>query len=409
MASNTVNQGPNDSEPDRNAVSDYSSGRTSDSEVSPKSLPSVPRVWLHDFVGSPVLLQLVRYQLNRCLDTRKPCPHYVFSGSRGVGKKTLAQMIARELGTEFQMGDCRKLRTLKDFLHLLTNAGYGSVLLLSNVEALNSSSARFLEPAITDFSVDITLDEGDSTRTINMKLQPFTFVGTTERVKKVPAFLRTAATILEFGPVPPSEMANHICRHIKRFPHSMALTIVEECNPSPGEAVQIAQRLIDYGYAVANGRLSRTIIRQAMSDLGILKRSITMDSDCQTSRSVWRNLRGVAFEAYLAESLSKLGFGVRSTPTTGDHGVDLVATRGNFRLAIQAKGYAGSVGNDAVQQVYTGMKYYDCNACAVITNSSFTPQAYEIARKVNCSLVAENELSSFLRGEFDLQYTGAKQ
>ncbi len=117
----------------------------------------------------------------------------------------------------------------------------------------------------------------------------------------------------------------------------------------------------------------------------------------------WRELRGVEFEQFLGSSLRALSFTVKGTNVTGDQGVDLLAVKGGIRLAIQAKGYAGAVGNDAVQQAFAGKKYYDFNCCAVITNSRFTPQARELARKLNCILVDGADLQQFLDGEITIE------
>jgi hypothetical protein len=117
----------------------------------------------------------------------------------------------------------------------------------------------------------------------------------------------------------------------------------------------------------------------------------------------WREMRGVEFEQFLGSSLRALNFTVKGTNTTGDQGVDLIAVKSGIRLAIQAKGYAGAVGNDSVQQAFAGMKYYDCTCCAVITNSRFTPQARELARKLQCILVGGPELLQFLDGEITIE------
>jgi Holliday junction resolvasome RuvABC ATP-dependent DNA helicase subunit len=180
------------------------------------------------------------------------------------------------------MADCKKLKAPRDLLAYLTNASFGSILTLSGLESLHSNCCRFLEPAVTDFRVDITLGDGLNARTINMKLQPFTFIGTTEDLDKVPAFLRQAATVLDLGSPPPEMVAAYICRRIRKCPPCLASVIVEECNPAPGEAVELTRRLIEYGLAVADGKLSRDIIRQALIALGI--RSTPMVDSGQTPK-----------------------------------------------------------------------------------------------------------------------------
>jgi hypothetical protein len=113
----------------------------------------------------------------------------------------------------------------------------------------------------------------------------------------------------------------------------------------------------------------------------------------------WRHLRGIQFEQFLVEVFEALGYIVSTTRTTGDQGVDLLATKGNRTIAIQAKGYANSVGNDAVQQAFAGKAYYRCNCCAVVTNSSFTKSAEELATSVDCLLIDGDRLPLLIEGK----------
>jgi hypothetical protein len=113
----------------------------------------------------------------------------------------------------------------------------------------------------------------------------------------------------------------------------------------------------------------------------------------------WRELRGVMFEDFLQEVLVANGYTVERTPKSADRGVDLIALKGNARIAIQAKGYAGNVGNDAIQQAFTGMAIYRCQRCVVITNSEFTRQAREDAAHVGCLLIDGAAIPDLIRGD----------
>ena len=103
---------------------------------------------------------------------------------------------------------------------------------------------------------------------------------------------------------------------------------------------------------------------------------------------------------WLKQVLETHGFEVEMTKASGDQGVDLLARKFGISIAIQVKGYSGSVGNAAVQQAYTGMTIYGCTHCAVITNSEFTSSAYEAAEKTDCILISNAEIESFVKGEF---------
>jgi restriction system protein len=113
----------------------------------------------------------------------------------------------------------------------------------------------------------------------------------------------------------------------------------------------------------------------------------------------WRSMRGKPFEVFLKDVFEYLGYDCRLTAKSGDQGIDLIAKKEGTNIAIQAKAYQNSIGNDSVQQAVAGMRHYGCNQCAVITNSRFTPSAIELARTNNCKLIDETQIESLIVGE----------
>jgi hypothetical protein len=118
--------------------------------------------------------------------------------------------------------------------------------------------------------------------------------------------------------------------------------------------------------------------------------------------SDWRVLRGIPFEDFLQEVFEDLGYHVERTKATGDQGADLILNKNGTRVAVQAKGHAESVGNGAVQEAHAGMAFYKCHRCMVVTNSVFTSSAMDLARRVNCVLVAGNHIPDLIRGNITL-------
>jgi HJR/Mrr/RecB family endonuclease len=116
----------------------------------------------------------------------------------------------------------------------------------------------------------------------------------------------------------------------------------------------------------------------------------------------WRTLRGVPFELFLRDVFLQLGYQVNTTKAVGDQGVDLIAEKAGSKFAIQAKGYAESVGNAAIQEAHTGMSYYGCNHCVVVTNSTFTTAAQQLAQKIGCQLIDGSQMESLILGKVDL-------
>ena len=117
------------------------------------------------------------------------------------------------------------------------------------------------------------------------------------------------------------------------------------------------------------------------------------------AHSDWRSLRGVPFENFIAEIFEELGYTVTKTKTTGDQGVDLIVTGKGRRIAVQTKGYKGSVGNTPVQEVYAGMAHYRCTESVAITNSSFTSGALSLARSVGCTLIEGRNIPRLIEGD----------
>lgn len=90
---------------------------------------------------------------------------------------------------------------------------------------------------------------------------------------------------------------------------------------------------------------------------------------------------GYEYERYVADLLRRQGFrNIQLTAKTGDYGVDLLATHGRHRYAVQCKYYTGAVGGFAVQEAVAGMAYYDCDRALVVTNSYLTQGAHNLAR-----------------------------
>ncbi len=107
-------------------------------------------------------------------------------------------------------------------------------------------------------------------------------------------------------------------------------------------------------------------------------------------------MSGEEFEHHLVKLLQHLGFRAKVTKASGDQGVDIIATKSGKTYAIQAKRYAGAVGNKAVQEVVSGKEYYGADVSWVITNSTFTPSAKSLAGKTNTLLWDGSKLKNII-------------
>ena len=103
-------------------------------------------------------------------------------------------------------------------------------------------------------------------------------------------------------------------------------------------------------------------------------------------------MNGIEFEEFIADMFTKLGYRTEMTKASGDQGVDVIAYKGEKILGIQAKCYSGVVGNHAIMEVVAGKNYYGCNSCMVITNSTFSAAAKELAKANHVELWDRNAL-----------------
>lgn len=107
-------------------------------------------------------------------------------------------------------------------------------------------------------------------------------------------------------------------------------------------------------------------------------------------------MEGVQFERYLYELFIALGYKVQRTSKTGDFGADLILDDGDSKTVVQAKRYKGNVGIQAVQEVFAAKSYYDADYAWVVTNSSYTNAAYELAERSGVSLYCRRKLSDLM-------------
>jgi Holliday junction DNA helicase RuvB len=129
---------------------------------------------------------------------REPLPHILLEGPPGIGKATLASVIANELGTPLQTTSGPGLSKPADLMPYFTNAGEGSVILIDRIEGLTRSAQDFLAAAAHDFHVDVVLGEGIRSRTVSMRLNTFTIIGTTTRSAKLSSEMRNCFKMHEY-------------------------------------------------------------------------------------------------------------------------------------------------------------------------------------------------------------------
>ena len=158
---------------DRAVAADYSEEDLSEGHVRPQLLD--------DFVGQPVLRDNLRVFVEAARGRREAMDHVLFFGPPGLGKTTLAQIVARELGVGFRATSGPVIAKAGDLAAILTNLEPLDVLFIDEIHRLNPAVEEILYPAMEDGKLDLIIGEGPSARSVQIELPPFTLVGATTR------------------------------------------------------------------------------------------------------------------------------------------------------------------------------------------------------------------------------------
>jgi HJR/Mrr/RecB family endonuclease len=151
------------------------------------------------------------------------------------------------------------------------------------------------------------------------------------------------------------------------------------------------QHAEEKGCALTDSDMSTLLHRY----IGEKEYSLTTESVLTESREL-NSLSGSEFERMLKRLFEAMDYQVEMKGGVGDQGGDLIANSEGKRILVQAKRYAGSVGNDAVQEAYTAMKIYDCSSAFVITTGAFTNAAMDAAKSTHVRLIGKEELQQKL-------------
>ena len=234
---------------------------------------------LSDVIGQIAVVERIRILLEAARMRKQPLGHLLLDGPPGLGKTTLASVIPKELGTDFQITAGPSLSAPKDLLPYLTNASEGSVLFIDEIHRLPPAVEEFIYPAMEDFRVDITLGDGLNARTINMKLRPFTVVGATTRSGMLTAPLRDRFVNrehLSFYNL--DELTTIVCRNAGKLrteiSEAAAREIALRSRGTPRKANNWLLWTRDYADARANGKITLDIANKALLMKGVDERGL---------------------------------------------------------------------------------------------------------------------------------------
>src|SRR5919107_307164 len=173
---------------------------------------------LAEFIGQQKVKESLRIYIDAALARGEPLDHTLFFGPPGLGKTTLAELIARELRVNIRTSSGPALEKPGDLVATLTNMRKGDILFIDEIHRLKPIIEEFLYPAMEDYRIDIRLSEGPKAQTITMPVEPFTLIGATTRLGMLtaPIELDGAEEIARRSRGTP-RVANRLLRRIRDF------------------------------------------------------------------------------------------------------------------------------------------------------------------------------------------------
>ena len=216
---------------------------------------------LDECIGQDKLLAKIHIALTAAKQREEPVEHILLHGPPGLGKTTMAHVIANEMGAHLKTSSGPALVRPGDLMGILTNLQKQDVLFIDEIHRLGAVVEEFIYPAMEDFKVDFTVDSGMHAKTINIPLQPFTLIGATTRAGLITAPLRARFGIqhhLEFW----SEQHLQQClvrsaRMLGLESQEEALETISRCSRgTPRVANRLLRRVRDYAQVHGDGKIT---------------------------------------------------------------------------------------------------------------------------------------------------------
>jgi holliday junction DNA helicase RuvB len=229
---------------------------------------------LGEYVGQKKVVEKLSIALEAAKRRGEPAEHALFYGPPGLGKTTLAYIIANAMGSRITTTSGPALERTGDLMGILTNLNEGDILFIDEIHRLPANIEEFLYPAMEDFKVDFVVDKGMFAKTINVPLKRFTLIGATTRAGSLSAPLRNRFGLfyhLEFYDV--DELRQIVLRSARilgaKIEESGASEIARRARGTPRIANRLLRRVRDFAEVKASGELSAEVARDALKLEGV--------------------------------------------------------------------------------------------------------------------------------------------
>ncbi|MBI4519373.1 MAG: Holliday junction branch migration DNA helicase RuvB, partial [Gemmatimonadetes bacterium] len=229
---------------------------------------------LVEFIGQEKVKEGLEIAIAAALQRREPLDHTLFHGPPGLGKTTLAVLMARELGVSIKTTSGPVLEKPGDLVGMLTNLRQGDILFIDEIHRLRPLLEEFLYPAMEEYRVEIRLSEGPKSQTVTMPVEPFTLVGATTRFGLLTAPMRARFGIVQrLNYYPPEDLATIITRSAEildvRCTQEGAEELAKRARGTPRVANRLLRRVRDFAQVRADGVIDAGVAQRALELLDV--------------------------------------------------------------------------------------------------------------------------------------------
>ncbi|MDT8340397.1 MAG: Holliday junction branch migration DNA helicase RuvB [Longimicrobiales bacterium] len=229
---------------------------------------------LAEFIGQEKVREALSIAIQAAVQRREPLDHVLFHGPPGLGKTTLASLMARELGVNIKTTSGPVLEKPADLVGILTNQREGDILFIDEIHRLRPIIEEFLYPAMEDWQVDIRLSDGPRAQTMTMKIERFTLIGATTRFGLLTAPMRARFGIVQrLNFYPPEELLTIVRRSAEilevETTEEGAAELARRSRGTPRVANRLLRRVRDFAQVRAEGRIDTDVAQAALKLLDV--------------------------------------------------------------------------------------------------------------------------------------------
>ncbi|WP_177503229.1 Holliday junction branch migration DNA helicase RuvB [Anaerosinus sp.] len=232
--------------------------------------------YLHEYIGQDKVKDNLSIFVQAALSRKEALDHVLLYGPPGLGKTTLAGIIANEMGVNFRVTSGPAIERAGDLAALLTNLGEKDVLFIDEIHRLSRNVEEVLYSAMEDFALDIIIGKGPSARSIRLDIAPFTLIGATTKAGALAAPLRDRFGVISRLEYYQPEALIHIIKRAAEILNIAieergALEIARRSRGTPRIANRLLKRVRDYAQITGDGIITDAIADQALAMLEVDK------------------------------------------------------------------------------------------------------------------------------------------